>query len=114
MICSDLQTARRLLAVADLRYLHRQLYQLAGLMTGVHETTVKIHVTAAPVFSFGRLIRGAVILVRGEAAAKRPLTSVRQHGHDITEAAVQASQQDGGAVIWRDGNQQTHVSEKLN
>ncbi len=115
MICSDLQTVERLSAVTDLRYLHRQLYQLAGLLTRVHETTVKLHVAAAPIFSFGRLIRGVVVLVRGEAAAKRSLTSVRKHGHDVTEAAVEASQQDGGAVIWRDGNQQIkHVSETLN
>lgn len=68
-------------------------------MAGVHQTAVKIHITAAAVFGFVLLVGGVEILVRGEATVEAPLTSIRQQGHDVTEAAVETRQEQGCTII---------------
>lgn len=88
-------------AVAHLRYLHGELHQLPRLAAGA-AATVAVHiqlVAAAVLLALLALRRPAHVAIRGEAAAHGPLARVRQEHHELVEAAVQAGEQQGGAVV---------------
>lgn len=87
-------------AVAHLRYLHGKLHELPRLPAGAAAVAVHLQLVAAAVLlRLLALRRPADVPVRGEAAAHGPLARVRQEDHELVEAAVQAGEQQGGAVV---------------
>lgn len=107
--CTSLFVFSKVLsAVAHLRYLHGKLHELARLPAGAAAVAVHIQLVAATVLlRLLTLRRPADVPVRGAAATHGPLARVWQQDHKLVEAAVKASEQQGGAVVcWTKSNRQ--------